>query len=84
MSGSRDSPLRRPCCKHCTADMTVQIAGRTLVIPPHASAQEKLALLARLKRSIVGSQSVKLAAIKAGAVQPYVQLESKVRSGIAG
>lgn len=50
--------------------MAVLADSRTIAIPPDASPAEKLAALARLKRSIVGSNAVKAAAIANGALGP--------------
>ncbi|BGP53332.1 hypothetical protein JCM8202v2_000891 [Rhodotorula sphaerocarpa] len=54
--------------------MAVLADSRTIAIPPDASPAEKFAALARLKRSIVGSNAVKAAAIANGALGPLIQI----------
>ncbi|GAA5979269.1 hypothetical protein JCM10908_002862 [Rhodotorula pacifica] len=48
-----------------------------LSIPPGATPAETLSILAKTKRRIIGPQSVKQAAIRAGAVEQLVQLQSQ-------
>ncbi|KAG0656875.1 hypothetical protein C6P46_006896 [Rhodotorula mucilaginosa] len=54
--------------------MTVPLTAPLLVIPPDATPTATLAILAKTKRRIIGPQSVKAAAIKAGAFEQLVQL----------
>lgn len=52
--------------------MTVPLTAPLLVIPPDATPTATLAILAKTKRRIIGPQSVKAAAIKAGAFEQSV------------
>lgn len=53
--------------------MTVPLAAPLLAIPPDATPTDTLVILAKTKRRIIGPQSVKSAAIKAGAVEQSVE-----------
>ncbi|BGP29556.1 hypothetical protein JCM10296v2_001295 [Rhodotorula toruloides] len=54
--------------------MTVSLPARSLAIPLDATPTEKLAHLSRLKRSVVGTQAAKAAALQAGGVDSLVAL----------
>lgn len=53
---------------HTAPAMTVSLPARSLVIPLDATPTEQLAHLSRLKRSVVGTQAAKAAALQAGGV----------------
>ncbi|BGP05506.1 Armadillo repeat-containing protein 8 [Rhodotorula toruloides] len=68
--------------------MTVSLPARSLAIPLDAAPTEQLAHLSRLKRSVVGTQAAKAAALQAGGVDSLVALlqprpESDVEASLA-